>query len=349
MPIRRYANFDHLPDGVIPWQTNNTSGLPYIYGANTSGSVNVAVFSNQLDESKWLGSDAGSVYTCFDVRQLFLDTTKKSIFGFRSYCTNVAQYRIGGFYSPSSGGVDLAASTVNGGTLGGPNIAANVEQYIEVVMDWVNYSQTVYVNGQPKFSRTFTQANMALFMSTYYGLVVGAESSAAGWRTKDWYFADQVGSENLQPTGGLVVRPGQLLGASGASYAPQGNMTLAQQLGSKMTDLRDMYWPNAHSLNGAASGDIAINGVAVDFLGSQNVIGAELWASGRNQNAATTRNLTAKATLGGQSTVGTPKALPTGNAGILFGGFNLNMSLAPDGAAWTPAKLANTVFAQAAS
>lgn len=348
MPIRKYVNFDHLPDGVIPWQTNNTSGLPYIYGANTAGSVSAAIFSNQLDESKWLGSDSGAVYTAIDLRQLFLDTTKKSIFGFRGYCTTLAQYRVAGFYSPSSGGVDLAASTVNTGTLGGPNIVAGVEQYIEVVMDWVNYTQTVYVNGQPKYSRSFTQANMALFMSSYYTLVVGAESSAAGWRTKDWYFADQVGSENLQPLGSIIVRPGQILDASGASYAPQGGLTLAQQLGSKMTDLRDMYWPNAQSTNGAASGDIAINGVGVDFQGSQGIIGAELWASGRNQSA-TARNLTAKAVLGGQSTVGTAKALPTGNASILFGGFNLNMSVAPDGAVWTPAKLANATFAQTAS
>lgn len=338
MPLRRTFNFNHLANG--PWSpTGNPTGFP---GLRTSTTNIPAILQNTIsdsayDENKWLGSSTTGI-VAFDIRSLFTNNTSKSIIGFRLVTTNLAQCRVGSMWDGGGGAIEVLASTINTGALSTNSIVSNQECYVEIVFDWVNFTQTWRVDGANKYQIQKTSATMAQLLSTYPILLIGTFQSAPVFWTKDYYLMD--GDINDVPLGPIIVRGAvNQSSAAAAGYQPSiAGLSARDVLAQKSTVMGGTdLWPNLQSQQ-ATPGDLSST-FKVDYE-PPSIIAVDPWLTARDFNA-TPRNVTPKITLNGTTSVGTAKALTTP---AQFGSFNYPSLLAPDGGAWTPAKIAAASF-----
>lgn len=275
----------------------------------------------------------GGLYSCIAIpfANIGLDFRKRICMGYRLSSDN---YASSAFYLSQglpSAGADISVSGLTLGLTG--------DSYIEVLFDFTNSRLTYFVDGVQKLQQQYTTTDMNRFITTSAFLTFYGNNADYYSSITDIYFRDEGPTEAaITATGPLVAYPIRQKDTLGADWTPPASTTLAESL-------------NTLSLAGKETTPVITNAgtapvtplVSNLLVSSQNItnIVAVSFIGTAQDSVAPAKTLNSKLTLAGTDAAGIPIPLTTTQVpGKRIGVFDK----APDGTAWTLAKLQQTTL-----
>lgn len=347
MTKRMMLAFDHVPTGL-----NNAGGnvgaysdFPFTYAP--SGGLSATTGGAMSDsDGVWLASSAYYYNTQTSIGQwtlpisTYIDVTKpRSWFGFRFKWSGSWIGQPFGVTVNGNGGVALL-------TQADYSWASGRNYYIEVMIDRVNQTRSVWIDGALVVNAS--SVSLAGQVSTDK-LIYSFASSITGntgctFQYKDMYFMDDPNDGSVSRLGPIVARPITINTASGTGWTPSSG-----SISGALNTTVNTGTPSTPNVTSASDGTPLVTTLATTADAGAAVQGLLFVASGeRNSGTGTTL----RTTIADQATPPNQLALTAlqfSTTAFQYGRTLGFVPYAPDGSTWNAAKITALAMSAVAS
>ncbi len=318
MAIKEVFAFDHLPiSGSVTY-----ADVPGAFDRNRGfGTAAVKLITNR----KRLVVSGEACLLRMKLHQIDLDTSKKVIIGYRVRLDNVGCIVVG--FSQAAIFTTFPVVAITGTMLGAP---ALTDLYIETVLDYEHGTLSVFVDGAMKYTRGLGGEG-----TTYPCIGVGNTANTTyGFNITDIYVRDCSGEDDIFPFGMAICTPVVIDSAETSGWTSTSGDTVLGTLSTPFVALSEAT-PVIESAVSAAAQPIVAS-LNATTAGSNTIIEAVKLLVSAKDSTVPAKTISGSLQLDGQSTQGKSLLLTT----LMQPNKSLGcFSKAPDGSAWTLAKV----------